>query len=89
MNNFYTFIERSKQVGVRLCRIPTCFTGNRMVVVHPSLSKNTSTSSAEAFWDGGIDRFSPGEKAAKNTILAARAFYYSFSIYIIRKYHFL
>ena len=50
---------------MRLCRIPIHFFGNRMVVVHPSLSKGIGTRSAEAFWDERIAGFLPGEKPPK------------------------
>ena len=36
-----------------------------MVVLHPPLSKNTDTHSAEAFWDERIAGFLPGEKPPK------------------------
>jgi len=50
---------------MRLRRIPAYFFGNRMVVVHPPLSKDTASSSAEAFWNERIACFSPGEKRPK------------------------
>ena len=56
-------------------RIPTHFFGNRMVVIHPSLSKCISTQNAKAFWDERIARLLNWIKAAKDTILAAEAFY--------------
>ena len=48
-------------IGMRLRRIPIHFFGNRMVVVHPSLSNDTSTRSANAFGEDRIAGFLPGE----------------------------
>ena len=58
------------------------FFGNRMVVLHPSRSNWISTSSAEDFWDERIEEIPTWIKAAKDTILAADAFYMVFSFFI-------
>ena len=74
-----TITEMSGCVGIRLCRIPTHLFGNPMVVIHPSLSKDIHTQSAEFFRDERITDFLPGRKAAKDTISAADAFLMVFS----------
>ncbi len=42
-------------IGMRLRRIPIYVFSNRMVVVHPSLSKDIDTRSANTFWEEGIE----------------------------------
>ncbi len=50
---------------MQLRRIPIDFSGNRMVVVHPLLSKGIDTRSANAFWDERIASFLTGKKPPK------------------------
>jgi len=69
-------------VGMLLCRIPTHFFGNIMVIIHPSLFKKTDTRSAEAFWDERIEGLLTWRKAAKDAILAADAFFMVFPFFI-------
>ena len=59
---------------MRLRRIPTYFSDNRMVLIHPALSKCISTQSANAFRDERIARILIWLIAAKDTILAAEVF---------------
>jgi hypothetical protein len=55
-----------------------------MVILHPSRSNSISTRSAEAFWDERIEGLLTWRKAAKDSILAADAFFmvflYSYSV---------
>ena len=67
---------------------PHTLFGNRMVVVHPSLSKGKGTRSANAFWDEGIVGFLTWREAAKDAILAAVAFTTVFSL-LFRNWHIL
>ena len=57
-----------------------------MVFVHPSLPKNTVTTSAEAFRDERIARLG---RSGQRYIFSAQAFYYNFSIFNLGKSHFI
>ena len=54
---------------------------NRLVAVHPSLSKGKGTRSATAFGNEGIEGAPHWIKAAKDAILAAEAFSMVFSYF--------
>ncbi len=58
-----------------------------MVVIHPSLFKNTDTRSEDAFWDERIEGLLTWRKAAKDAILAADAFFMVFSIFWVLLNH--
>ncbi|WP_438296277.1 hypothetical protein [Sporosarcina sp. FA15] len=74
LNDLYTITEMSLCVGMRLRRITTHFFGNRMVLIHPSLSKWIRTQSAKAFRDEKIAGLLIWIIAAKDAILAAEVF---------------
>ena len=67
---------------MRVHHIPTHFFDNRMVFIHPSRSKCIRTQSANVFPDERIAGLLICVKAAKDTILAADAFYMVFPFFI-------
>ena len=88
LNNFYIIIEVLLCVGIRRRHVPTHYFDNRMVVVHPALSKVIRTQNAHAVWEERIVG-TLHKKAAKDAILAAEAIAMVFSVVIVRKFDFL
>jgi len=75
-------------VGMRLCRIPTQFSGNRMVGLHPPCSKCISIRSAETFFDQRIADIKAGEKPPKMQfwrLLLSIGFF----LFLVKTCHFL
>lgn len=60
LNDFYIIAVMFLCIGMRLRRIPIHSFGNRMVVVHPSLTKDSGSRSTNAFWNEKIVVFLHG-----------------------------